>query len=139
MKKFLFLLLFAFTVALVAPDPPQTEPPQGYEMVCNADQDFQNPTQHFVVPEVTDIGNYSIYQASFLPDGFMENMDIIGIILLIFTTIFGALWITARSKLKEIGDLFLKAYEYTDDKKLSVEERLDLKERFLKIFTKTPS
>jgi hypothetical protein len=57
----------------------------------------------------------------------------------LFTTIFGALWGKVRSKVKSIGELFLKAYEYTDDKKLDPEEREDLKRRFLEILNKTPT
>jgi hypothetical protein len=95
------------------------------------------------VPEVIDIGNgdVMVYQASlatFVGDLLGDNVDIIAIALLIFTTLFGGLWFALRNKLKQVADLFLKAYEYTDDKKLSAEERADLKRRFLEIITKSP-
>jgi hypothetical protein len=143
MKKYFFLLFL--TIGLMACS---TAPPPADIAACDKIafvQDVEETNTAAVtfaaVPEVTGIGNSQpvIYQASLLGDLLGNNIDIIAIVLLVFTTIFGGLWVTLRHKLKQIGDLFLKAYEYTDDKKLDAEERADLKRRFLDIITKSPT
>lgn len=60
----------------------------------------------------------------------------INFILLIVTTVFAGLWAKVRTKVKAVGELFMKAHEYTDDNKLSVFERKDLMKRFYKIIGK---
>lgn len=64
---------------------------------------------------------------------FIKEIDGLNIALIAFATIAGGLWAMGRAKLREIGELFLKAYEYTDDKRLSKAERQDLMQRFLRI------
>jgi hypothetical protein len=91
------------------------------------------------VLDAPNTGYSKIYQASVLGGLLGDNLDIIAMVLLLFTTIFGGLWIKVRSKIKQIGELFLAAYEYTDDKKLDKEEREDLKRKFLEIISKTPT
>ena len=68
--------------------------------------------------------------------GFLKDINALNIALIAFGTFAGGLWFKTRLKLKQIGELFLKAYEYTDDKKLSDEERADLINRFLQLFGK---
>lgn len=69
--------------------------------------------------------------------GFLSDIDGFNIALLAFAAFFGGLWAMGRAKIKMIGELFLKAYEYTDDKRLSKAERQDLMQRFLAIIGKT--
>ena len=69
--------------------------------------------------------------------GFLGDIDGFNIALLAFAAFFGGLWAMGRNKIKMIGELFLKAYEYTDDKRLSKAERQDLMQRFLAIIGKT--
>ena len=69
--------------------------------------------------------------------GFFSDIDGFNVILIAFATFFGGLWALGRQKMKQIGELFLKAYEYTDDKRLSKAERQDLMQRFLAIIGKS--
>ena len=69
--------------------------------------------------------------------GFLKDINALNIILIGFGTFAGGLWIRGRTKLKQLADIFQKAYEYTDDKKLSEEEREDLLNRFLELLGKT--
>ncbi|MFW6272160.1 MAG: hypothetical protein ACOC2U_00055 [bacterium] len=64
------------------------------------------------------------------------NMDYIDLIVAAVFVLFGGYVALMRVKLKQIGELFLKAHEYTDDKKLDESERKDLVRRFFKIITK---
>lgn len=68
--------------------------------------------------------------------GFLKDINALNIVLIAFGTFASGLWFRSRTKLKQIGELFLKAYEYTDDKKLSDEERSDLINRFLELIGK---
>jgi hypothetical protein len=63
--------------------------------------------------------------------GFLKEINALNLALIAFATFAGGMWAMGRSKLKLISDLFLKAYEYTDDKRLSAEERSDLIQTFL--------
>jgi hypothetical protein len=64
---------------------------------------------------------------------FLSDINYINIGLAAFALFAGGIWYKGREKLKQIGELFLKAHEYTDDKKLSKAEREDLLNRFLQI------
>ncbi len=68
--------------------------------------------------------------------GFLKDINALNIILIGFGTFAGGLWMKGRSKLKQLADLFQKAYDYTDDKRLSEEERTDLLNRFLQLLGK---
>jgi len=68
--------------------------------------------------------------------GFLNDVNVLNIALLAFATFAGGMWALGRSKMKQIGELFLKAYEYTDDKRLSAEERSDLIRRFFQLLGK---
>lgn len=73
---------------------------------------------------------------------FFKDIDGLNIILMILSTFFGGLWWMIRSKLKQVGELFIKVYEYTDEnsagkKKLTQEERADIVARVLSIFAKS--
>lgn len=73
---------------------------------------------------------------------FWEDIDGLNIALMLLSTFFGGLWWIIRSKLKQIGELFIKVYEYTDEesagrKKLTQEERADIVGRVLAIFAKS--
>lgn len=66
----------------------------------------------------------------------IRNIDPINIALAAVALFFSGIWWMSREKLRQIGELFLKAYEYTDDHVLAPEERYDLKSRFLEIIGK---
>jgi hypothetical protein len=68
---------------------------------------------------------------------FLKEVNPLNIALLAISIFAGGLWAMGRNKLKQISDLFEKAYEYTDDKRLSQEERADLMQRFLQIIGKS--
>lgn len=68
--------------------------------------------------------------------GFLKDINALNIVLIGFGTFAGGLWFKGRTKLKQLADLFQKAYEYTDDKRLSEEERIDLLNRFLELLGK---
>ena len=73
---------------------------------------------------------------------FFKDIDGLNIILMILSTFFGGLWWMIRYKLKQVGELFIKVYEYTDEnsagkKKLTQEERADIVARILAIFAKS--
>lgn len=142
MKKYFFLLFLAIGLMACSTAPPPAELSANDEIAFVQEMAETNTTAETpAVPEVTDIGygEVVIYQASFIGDLIEKNVDVIAVALLIFTTLFGGLWLALRNKLKQIADLFLKAYEYTDDKKLTAEERADLKRRFLEIISKSPT
>lgn len=65
--------------------------------------------------------------------GFLSDINLFNIALIAFATFAGGLWAMGRNKIKQVGELFLKAYEYTDDKRLSKQERQDLMQRFMEI------
>ena len=67
---------------------------------------------------------------------FLGDINMLNVILLGFATFAGGLWYMGREKMKQIGELFLAAYEYTDDKRLCPEERADLINRFMAIIGK---
>lgn len=140
MKKYFFLLIMLAGLMVYATAPPP-DVPQSTDETVFVETDQVVTDLAVTVPEVIDIGETEVmmYQASFLGDFFNDNVDIIAIALLIFTTLFGGLWLMLRNKLRQIGELFLKAYEYTDDKKLDEDERADLKRRFLEIITRSPT
>jgi hypothetical protein len=140
MKKFFFLFVLLIGLLACSTGPPVDETimnlsettllsghPENMDIICTAVLDAPNT------------GYCKIYQASVLGGLLGDNLDIIAMILLLFTTVFGGLWIKVRSKIKQIGELFLAAYKYTDDKKLDKEEREDLKRKFLEIISKTPT
>jgi len=64
---------------------------------------------------------------------FLRNIDLLNIVLAAFAIFFSSFWWAGRERLKQIGELFLKAYEYTDDHVLNPEERQDLIIRFMRI------
>lgn len=68
---------------------------------------------------------------------YLKEINFLNIALLAFSVFAGSLWFQGRNKLKEIGEIFLKAYEYTDDKKLTAAERADLIARFMSIVGKS--
>lgn len=140
MKKFLFLFVLMIGLLSCSTGPSVDDTilnlsetnlfsgyPEDMNIICAAVLNTPN----------TNYGK--IYQASVLIGLLGDNLDIITMVLLLVTTIFGGLWIKVRSKIKQIGELFLAAYEYTDDKKLDKEEREDLKRKFLEIISKTPT
>ena len=71
--------------------------------------------------------------------GFLKDINALNIVLIAFGTFASGLWFKGRTKLKQLADIFQKAYEYTDDKKLSDDERTDLINRFFEIIGKKPS
>lgn len=88
-----------------------------------------------VSPEPETVGKEKLFN-------FFRDIDGLNIILLIVSTFFGGLWWMIRSKLKQVGELFIKVYEYTDEasdgrKKLTQEERADIVARVLAIFAKS--
>lgn len=68
---------------------------------------------------------------------FFEDINIITIAMIAVATFAGGLWFRGREKLRQLGELFLAAHEYTDDKRLSNEEREDLIRRFFEIIGKS--
>lgn len=68
--------------------------------------------------------------------GVLKDFDVINLILVAIAVFAGSLYAMGRSKVKQVGELFMKAYDYTDDKRLSKEEREDLINRFLTIVGK---
>jgi hypothetical protein len=68
---------------------------------------------------------------------FLKEINPLNIVLLAISIFAGGLWAMGRNKMKQVGELFLKAYEYTDDKHLSAEERRDLIQRFMCIIGKS--
>lgn len=70
--------------------------------------------------------------------GFLKDINALNIVLIGFGTFAGGLWFKGRTKLKQLADIFQKAYEYTDDKRLSDAERTDLINRFFEILGKKP-
>lgn len=74
--------------------------------------------------------------------GFFKDIDGLNILLIVLSTFFGGAWWMIRTKLKQVGELFIKVYEYTDEssagkKKLTQEERADIVARVLAIFAKS--
>ena len=68
---------------------------------------------------------------------FLRNIDPLNIALAAFALFFSGIWWLSREKLRRIGEMFLKAYEYTDDHVLDPQERHELKRRFMEIMGKT--
>ena len=73
---------------------------------------------------------------------FIQEIDGLNILLIVLSTFFGGLWWMIRSKLKQIGELFIQVYEYTDEssagrRKLTQEERADIIARVVAIFAKS--
>ena len=137
MKKYFFLLLLFAGLVTCSTAPPDSDLSNANEITVIQTELQTNPAIFSTAPEVLNIGDRQVLvcQASFF--GFLgDNVDIIAIVLLIFTSLFGGLWLKLRTKIKQIGELFLKAYEYTDDKKLDQQERDDLKKRFLEIISR---
>lgn len=71
--------------------------------------------------------------------GFFKDIDGLNILLIVLSTFFGGAWWMIRTKLKQVGELFIKVYEYTAEesagkKKLTQEERADIVARVLAIF-----
>jgi len=61
--------------------------------------------------------------------------------LVVFSLVAGGMWLKARAKIKELGELFLKIYEFTDPKseggkKFSKNETKDLEERIFQLIGK---
>lgn len=74
--------------------------------------------------------------------GFFKDIDGLNILLIVLSTFFGGAWWMIRTKLKQVGELFIKVYEYTDEssagkKKLTQEERADIVGRVLAIFARS--
>lgn len=74
--------------------------------------------------------------------GFFKDIDGLNILLIVLSTFFGGAWWMIRTKLKQVGELFIKVYEYTDEssagkKKLTQEERADIVSRVLAIFARS--
>lgn len=74
--------------------------------------------------------------------GFFKDIDGLNILLIVLSTFFGGAWWMIRTKLKQVGELFIKVYEYTDEssagkKKLTQEERADIVARVLAIFSRS--
>jgi hypothetical protein len=140
MKKFFFLFVLMVGFLGCSTGPPIDETIMDLSETTLLSGHSEN--MDIICTPILNVPNISygkICQASFLSGLLENNLDIIAMVLLLFTTVFGGLWIKVRSKIKQIGELFLAAYEYTDDKKLDKEEREDLKKRFLEIITKTPT
>lgn len=56
----------------------------------------------------------------------IKNMDILNFAFIGVAMFFGTWWKFGRIKLKQIGELALKAYDFTDDKILTDAERKEL-------------
>jgi len=74
--------------------------------------------------------------------GFFKDIDGLNILLIVLSTFFGGAWWMIRTKLKQVGELFIKVYEYTAEesagkKKLTQEERADIVARVLAIFARS--
>lgn len=74
--------------------------------------------------------------------GFFKDIDGLNILLIVLSTFFGGAWWMIRTKLKQVGELFIKVYEYTDEssagkKKLTQDERADIVARVLAIFARS--
>jgi hypothetical protein len=70
---------------------------------------------------------------------FIKNMDWVNVVLVAIFSIGGIVTkyaITGRTKLKEVGELLILIYQYTDDKVLSKKEREDLWDHILVIIGK---
>ena len=67
---------------------------------------------------------------------FLGDINMLNVILLAFATFAGGLWYMGREKIRQVGELFMAAYEYTDDKRLSPEERADLFNKFMALIGK---
>lgn len=91
-----------------------------------------------------DDGDQAIVQDAVEAEAPAEKKDegwwsqITNVVLFVVTSVFAGLWAKVRLKARDIGELFLKAHEYTDDNKLDEEERKDLMARFYKIIGKNP-
>lgn len=68
--------------------------------------------------------------------GLFKDVNIVNVILLSIAVFAGRMWFLGRSRLKMLADIFMKAYEYTDDKRLSDAERDDIIKRFFEIIGK---
>lgn len=69
----------------------------------------------------------------------IRNMDRLNIALVIVLSIGGVIGkyaLTARTKMKQLSELFAMAYEFTDDKVLDKKERAELIDQFLLIIGK---
>lgn len=66
----------------------------------------------------------------------LGNLDAINLVLAGVALFLGTLFYKGREKLRQTGELFLKAYEYTDDHVLTPIERFELKNRFLELMGK---
>jgi hypothetical protein len=137
MKKYLSLLLLFAGLVACSTAPPPAGFSDSNEITVVQSELQTNPAIFSTAPEVLNIGNREVLVCKASLFGFLgENADIIAIVLLVFTSLFGGLWLKLRTKIKQIGELFLKAYEYTDDKKLDQQERDDLKKRFLEVISR---
>jgi hypothetical protein len=66
----------------------------------------------------------------------VKNPNWINILLAVVSTVFAGYFVFTRIKLKQAGEFFLMAYEYTDDKVLDKVERQNLLNQFLVIIGK---
>ena len=98
---------------------------------------YEPPTESISIYETIECDYPKVNTCSIL-DGLLGDNggDLVSIILLLVTTIFGTLFGKLRKKLAAVGELFLKAHEYTDDNQLSPAERTDLINRFFDIIGK---
>ena len=67
---------------------------------------------------------------------FLKNMDWINIALVFAFSLAGGFLMKARTKLKQVSELLMMAYEFTDDKVLDKEERKKLINQVLLILGK---
>lgn len=63
----------------------------------------------------------------------LRELDVLNIVLMIFGTLFAALYKTGRDKLKMLGEFALKLHEYTGDRRLDEKERADILNRITQI------
>lgn len=147
MKKFLLMLMTAFFIFAASGchtgSPPKFDKQMKTEMVVQKSD--QLPIVKAMAYEKVD-APVILAQAtdSTATDsgggGWLSNLGsgIINVILFVITSLFGGLWLKFRTKVKQIADLFNKAYQYTDDNQLSETERQDLMNQFLIIIGKKP-
>lgn len=109
-------------------------------MVAQVSATIQSQAQaKEVVVSVTDDSSDTVESKSIVEKSTGWKGTVVNLVLGLFSIAFGGLWFNGRKKLKQISDIFDKAYKYTDDKRLSEDERKDLWQRFLSIIGKSKS
>ena len=131
MKNFIALLIFSCALLLSAVSAQvQAASPAEDEVTLMVDIDESDPVYPASVADAGETEGEAVEEADSGGLFSMLGDELLNVILFIITTLFSGLWLIARNKLKQVGELFLKAYEYTDDNKLSEAERTDLINRF---------